>query len=80
MLRIGCFPDPRSYSFPFGDFEGKWHRGTEDDLLYMRSLPTFNEMLRASDSEVGVLRWMEVQKTIVEYGKMMELENSTRAN
>ncbi|CAK9043903.1 Mycosubtilin synthase subunit A [Durusdinium trenchii] len=25
---------------------------TEDDLLYMRSLPTFNEMLRASDSEV----------------------------
>ncbi|CAK9118523.1 unnamed protein product [Durusdinium trenchii] len=24
---------------------------TEDDLLYMRSLPTFNEMLRASDSE-----------------------------
>ena len=31
----------------------RFSTGTEDDLLYMRSLPTFNENLRASDSEVS---------------------------
>ena len=38
-----------------GGWEGS-ETGTEDDLLYMRSLPTFNEMLRPSDSEAGARR------------------------